>query len=145
MAAPLILHLRHSATEISAATAAVTRWLAEQAVPPTGNYFAGLTIEELVTNWIKYGAPDAADPHMEIELNYAAGELTIRVTDDGQRFNPLERPEPDVNLPVAERPIGGLGIHLLRKMADRIEYAWANGHNQLTLHKKLGGDQDGAH
>ena len=137
MAAQLTLHVKNSATEIPVATAAVARWLADQHAPPAADYFASLAIEELVTNCIKYGYDDDRDHRIEIELKYAPAELTITVTDDGHRFNPLDRPEPDVNLPVEDRPIGGLGIHLLRKMADRIDYAREDSHNRLTLHKKL--------
>jgi anti-sigma regulatory factor (Ser/Thr protein kinase) len=61
--------------------------------------------------------------------------LEIVVIDDGHEFNPLEFPEPDTNLPVEERPIGGLGIHLLRKMADRLEYRRIDGFNRLALLK----------
>jgi len=138
MATHLTLHVKNSATEIPVATAVVARWLAEHHAPPAADYFACLAIEELVTNCVKYGYDDARDHRIEIELKYGHAELTITVTDDGHPFNPLDRPEPDVNLPVEDRPIGGLGIHLLRKMANRIDYAWVNGHNRLTLHKKLG-------
>jgi hypothetical protein len=55
------------------------------------------------------------------------------VTDDGRPFNPLELTPPDTNLPVEDRPIGGLGIHLLRKLSDRMEYARIEGKNRLTL------------
>jgi anti-sigma regulatory factor (Ser/Thr protein kinase) len=44
--------------------------------------------------------------------------------------------EPDTNLPIEERPIGGLGLHLLRNLSDRMEYVWKNGRNRVTLQKK---------
>jgi len=74
-----------------------------------------------------------------IELNLSAGELVLTVKDDGHPFNPLESAEPDTSLPVEDRTIGGLGIHLLRKMSDRMEYARVESKNQLTLHKSLSG------
>ena len=138
MPAFLTLCVKNSADEIPAATAATSRWLAEHGAPPAADYFASLVIEELVTNCTKYGYDDVHEHCLQIELIYTPAELTITVTDDGHRFNPLELPEPNVNLPVEERSVGGLGIHLLRKMSTRIEYAWANSHNRLTLHKKLG-------
>jgi len=63
----------------------------------------------------------------------------LTVTDDGHPFNPLEAPEPDTTLPVEERPIGGLGIYLLRKMFDRMDYTRTDGKNRVTLRKKLTG------
>ena len=137
MAEQLTLHVRNSLTAMTDAIEVAARWLAEQHAPPAADYFASLVIEELVTNCIKYGYGDTNEHNIEIELKYVAAGLTVTVTDDGQRFNPLELPEPDVNLPVEERSIGGLGIHLLRKMSDRIDYSWENGHNRLTLHKTL--------
>jgi serine/threonine-protein kinase RsbW len=62
----------------------------------------------------------------------------VTVTDDGHPFNPLDLPEPDTSLPMEDRPIGGLGIHLLRKMSDRMEYERRDGKNQVTLRKSLG-------
>ena len=62
--------------------------------------------------------------------------MTMVVEDDGHPFNPLEQMEPDTNLPIEERPIGGLGLHLLRKLSDRMEYVWKNGRNRVTLQKK---------
>ena len=62
----------------------------------------------------------------------------LTVTDDGHPFDPREVPEPDIQLPVEERPVGGLGIHLLRKMSDRMEYGREGGRNRLCLRKSLG-------
>ena len=67
----------------------------------------------------------------------ASERLSIAITDDGHFFNPLEHPEPDMSLPVEERPIGGLGIHLLRKMADHIEYERTSERNRLRIHKTI--------
>ena len=135
----LTLRVKSAFAEIPAANEAASRWLAERNAPPAADYLASLAIEELVTNCIKYGYDDSAEHIIEIELKLAAGELVVTVTDDGHPFNPLEVPEPDTGLPIEDRSIGGLGIHLLRKMADRMDYARADGKNQLTLRKSLAG------
>lgn len=101
-------------------------------------HFCNLVIEELVTNCIKYGYDDDAPGHaIDIELKLSTRELTLTVTDDGRPFNPLELPEPDFNLPVDRRPIGGLGLHLLRRMSDGMEYIRERGKNRVTLRKVL--------
>lgn len=123
--------------EIPAASEAASRWLAEHNAPPAADYLANLTIEELVTNCIKYGYDDSAEHIIEIELQLSAGELVLTVTDDGHAFNPLDLPDRDTNMPVEDVPIGGLGIHLLRKMSDRMDYARIDGKNRLTLRKSL--------
>ena len=133
----LTLRIKSALAEIPAASEAASRWLADHNAPPAADYFANLTIEELVTNCIKYGYDDSAEHFIEVELKLSAGELVLTVTDDGHPFDPLELPEPDTNLPLEDRLSGGLGIHLLRKMSDRMHYARADGKNRLTLSKSL--------
>ncbi len=122
---------------LPAAMAGLSRWLEEQSVAPAASYLASLALEELVTNCIKYGYDDTAAHVIQIHLQLAGGEMIMTVEDDGHPFNPLEQAEPDTNLPIEERPIGGLGIHMLRKMSDRMEYVRENGKNRVTLHKIL--------
>jgi len=134
----LVLRLKNDFSEIPAANQAASRWLADRQAPPAADYLANLAIEELVTNCIKYSYDDANEHVIEIALKLSADELTLVVTDDGHAFNPLELPEPATNVPIEERAVGGLGIHLLRKMSDRMEYARIDDRNRLTLHKTLG-------
>jgi anti-sigma regulatory factor (Ser/Thr protein kinase) len=63
--------------------------------------------------------------------------LTVTVIDDGRPFDPLALPPPDLSLDIKDRPIGGLGIFLLRKLADEIHYEWRDGRNRLTLEKRM--------
>ena len=65
------------------------------------------------------------------------GEVKAEVEDDGQPFNPLEAPEADTTKPLEERTIGGLGIHLARKLIDGLEYQRQEGKNLLLLKKAL--------
>ena len=134
----LTLRVKNAFAEIPAANEAASRWLADRNSPPAADYLANLAIEELVTNCIKHGYDDKGEHIIEITLKLSANELVLTVTDDGHWFNPLELPEPDTHLPVEDRPIGGLGIHLLRKMSDRMAYERKGGKNQITLHKSLG-------
>jgi len=134
----LTLRVKNAFSEIPAANEAASRWLADRNAPPAADYLANLAIEELITNCVKYGYDDANEHIIEIVLKLSPGELTLTVTDDGHAFNPLDLPEPDTNLLIEERVIGGLGIHLLKKMSDRMEYARNDGQNRLTLHKTLG-------
>ena len=134
----LTLRVKNAFAEIPAANEAASRWLADRNSPPAADYLANLAIEELVTNCIKHGYDDKGEHIIEITLKLSANELALTVTDDGHPFNPLELPEPDIHLPMEDRPIGGLGIHLLRKMSDRMEYERTGGKNQITLRKSLG-------
>ena len=64
-------------------------------------------------------------------------ELRVEVEDDGHPFNPLDRPAPDLSKPVNERPIGGLGIYMMRKALDGMDYRRADGKNILVMIKRL--------
>jgi len=61
----------------------------------------------------------------------------VVVTDDGPAFDPLGAPEPDMSLGVEERPVGGLGIALVRKLMDETEYERRDGKNRLRLRRRL--------
>ena len=67
----------------------------------------------------------------------ARGVATITIRDWGHTFNPLELPPPDLNLDINERPIGGLGIYLMKKFTDRLEYRREDDSNILTIIKNL--------
>jgi anti-sigma regulatory factor (Ser/Thr protein kinase) len=134
----LTLRVKNAFAEIPAANEAAARWLADRHASPAADYLANLAIEELVTNCIKHGYDDQGEHVIEITLKLSINELVLTVTDDGHSFNPLDLPEPDTHVPVEDRPIGGLGIHLLRKMSDRMEYERKGGKNHITLHKSLG-------
>jgi anti-sigma regulatory factor (Ser/Thr protein kinase) len=96
-----------------------------------------IIVEELVTNVIDYGGIPAGEPAGRVELSIVDSELRIRITDRGKEYNPLLRQEPDLTVPVEERPIGGLGIHFCRKLTDSQEYERLGDRNALTLKKKL--------
>ena len=134
---PLRLVIKNSFEEIARASETVTQWLEARKIAPAASYLANLAIEELVTNCIKYGYEDKSEHDIEINLSVADAQMALMVSDDGHAFNPLEAPEPDINLPIEERPVGGLGLHLLRKLADKIEYERHQGHNRVTILKRL--------
>ena len=94
---------------------------------------SGLAFEEIATNVIKYGYDDDLEHEILAEAILSPGALVLRVRDDGHEFDPLRAPPPDLDAAIEDRPIGGLGIHLLRKLAERLSYERVGGHNVLTL------------
>lgn len=92
-----------------------------------------LAIEEALTNIIKYAYPGEAG---EIEVSCSVvspGSLTVDIRDWGTPFDPLHCQVPDLSQDFAERPIGGLGVFLMRRIADRIVYCPLPDGNRLTL------------
>ncbi len=94
-----------------------------------------LVCDELITNTIKYGYADTGEHEIAVNLSVRPTEIVIELEDDGQPFNPLNNVTPDTTLALQDRPIGGLGIHLLREMMDRCEYRHADGKNCVTFQK----------
>jgi anti-sigma regulatory factor (Ser/Thr protein kinase) len=135
MAAELTLKIQNNVAAIQTANETASRWMAERPTPADLQYFANLAIEELATNCIKYAYSDAKEHLIEVKLSVASNTLLMTVSDDGHPFNPLEAPAPDLALAPEDRPVGGLGLHLLRKMSDNMEYVRENGKNKLTLRR----------
>ncbi|WP_419918282.1 ATP-binding protein [Candidatus Poriferisocius sp.] len=123
--------------EYSAVLSPIENVLEEMAAaenwPVTLTMRANLILEELVLNTFTHGAAGGLTA-VELELDFSDETLTIRITDDGAPFNPLEdAPDPDLTLSLAERPIGGLGLHLVRSLGKDLEYRNKNGRNHLKL------------
>lgn len=96
-----------------------------------------LVLDELVSNIIKYGYDDQQEHQILVKIAIDGDLLTISVDDDGKPFNPLEAPAPDLDLAIEERPIGGLGLFLVKSIVDTLEYRRERDHNILTLTKKI--------
>lgn len=96
-----------------------------------------LALEEAVANIINYAYPKGT--HGKVEIDALSNDVRLKfvITDEGVPFDPTTRKEIDTTLPVEERPIGGLGILLVRNLMDSINYERVNGKNILTLRKKL--------
>jgi anti-sigma regulatory factor (Ser/Thr protein kinase) len=92
-----------------------------------------LVLDELVSNVIKYGNASDRTGAIEVSLTIDGARLTIAVSDDGVAFNPLDATPPDLDLPLVDRPVGGLGIHIVKTLAETIAYRRENGRNQIVL------------
>ena len=97
-----------------------------------------IILDELFTNVVKYGYESAAgeghpEGHIEVVLSLEADRLIVEFVDDGRPFDPLSSPPPDLDLPVEERPIGGVGIAIVRALVDEAEYRRDGNRNRLTL------------
>jgi serine/threonine-protein kinase RsbW len=100
-----------------------------------------LALEEILTNTISYGYDDSLEHEILVRLSFEAGETKIEIEDDGRAFNPLESPEPNVEQPLDKRSIGGLGMHLARKLMSSLEYKRQGRTNLLIMKKRAEGPQ----
>jgi anti-sigma regulatory factor (Ser/Thr protein kinase) len=97
-----------------------------------------LVLDEVITNIIDYGYDDAADHEIRVTMAVEGDQLTIEVEDDARHFDPLKAPPPDLDLPLEERPVGGLGIHIVRSLMSAVEYQRRGDRNVLTMRKTIG-------
>ena len=97
-----------------------------------------LALTEWVTNVLSYGFSPDETGVITLALSGKGSELQIEVEDTGPPFNPLAYPLADVNRPLEEKPIGGLGIHLVRGLMDELHYNRTNRGNRLLMIKRLG-------
>lgn len=98
-----------------------------------------VAVEELFVNVALYAyRSSVAAPGkvvLELEIEYDPKTMILTIRDWGIPFNPLKRDDPDINLPAEQRDIGGLGIYIVKKTMDSIEYSRRDGQNVLTLKK----------
>ena len=112
-------------------------FFSREANDSTARYAVELALEEMFTNMVKYNANGAGD--IRVELAMRGGEVIVRLTDfDAPRFDPFaDAPAADVGASLGERTPGGLGVHLVKKMMDRIEYSHADRTSTVTLYKRV--------
>ena len=119
--------------ELSRVTDQAVRFAQEHGVGSRPVYLINLTIEEMVTNILKYGYDDAAVHQILLRLEIHPRMVQLVLEDDGHEFNPLRAPEPDVDQPAEDRLPGGLGIHLIRKLVQKMDYQRLEGRNRLSV------------
>lgn len=96
-----------------------------------------LALEEIFVNVVRYGYPQGGEHRIEVSAKLAGGVVTLGVEDGGIAFNPLEAELTDLNLPIEERRIGGLGIHLVKGVMDDLKYTRTHDRNRLVMRKRV--------
>jgi anti-sigma regulatory factor (Ser/Thr protein kinase) len=127
------LTLTNDLAEIPRLAGAVEAFCAALEPSPKDLMSLQLVLEELVTNVINHGYTDGQPHTFTVALSRAGRLVTAVIDDDAPAFDPLARAEVDTTLPLDQRPIGGLGVHLVKKLTQSAHYERRNGHNVLTL------------
>jgi len=117
----------------------------KNAVPDKVMYRFELALDEVVSNALNYGFQNGSentapgDPgRIKVTLLRESDALTAWVVDSGTAFNPLENPdEPDIELAADDRPVGGLGLFLVRSFVDELTYERSGGRNRLRLSQPI--------
>lgn len=99
-----------------------------------------VAVEEIFVNICQY-AYDSTNNYVDVDIEVKDNCVKITFVDEGIPFNPLERDNPDINLPSDKRKIGGLGIFMVKKIMDNIYYKYRDKKNILTMEKKIEGEK----
>jgi len=119
----------------------IAKFAARQGLGTDDTARLAIVLDELLSNVMKHGGQDRSRPGTaEIALGLDGTRLTIEFVDSGPPFDPFVQPTPDLALPLEERPVGGLGIHILRSLVEEARYQRLDGCNviQLTRQVSLG-------
>lgn len=108
----------------------------ETGLAPDKTFQLNLALEEAVVNIMEYAYPGQEGMPVNIEAELLDDGISFVIDDSGIPFNPTVVEDPDVTLSADERPIGGLGIMLVRQFMHDISYEYVDGHNRLSLSMK---------
>ncbi|MDH5835084.1 ATP-binding protein [Luteimonas kalidii] len=98
---------------------------------------ARLIVEELACNALAHAAEEDARLRVQLQLQLEAARLVLELDDNGPAFDPTAAPAPDLDAPVEQRPVGGLGLHLVRELAHSVDYRRHEGRNLVRVTLRL--------
>lgn len=134
--ATLDVELVNRLPELERLAAALQAFAAEHHVPDEVVSALRVALEEVVVNVIHHGYDDGGNHLIRVRFDLADREWTVVVEDDARAYDPFSRADPDLDLPIEDRPIGGLGVYLVKELMDSAEYRREREKNILTLKKR---------
>lgn len=119
------------------ANAAFAGFAEAHAIPEGARRAVNVALDELLANEISHGMAGRNGGSVMIGMELDRERITVTLASEGAPFDPFGRAAPDTTLPVDQRPIGGLGLHLVRKLMDEVRYERRNRQNVVVLVKLL--------
>ena len=129
------LTLTATTENIAAVTAFVDEELEKLDCSMKAQMQIDVAIDELFSNIAFYAYENGGDA--TVRFDYADGVVTLTFIDSGKPYDPTKKDDPDTTLSAEERPIGGLGIFLVKKTMDSLDYRYEDGKNVLTIKKTI--------
>jgi anti-sigma regulatory factor (Ser/Thr protein kinase) len=127
------LVLANRRNEIGRLLDAVEAFGNEHALGPDLVHRLSLALDEVVANVVRHAYDEAGAERIDVRLWLEGGLVVAEVEDRGRPFDPLRAPAPDLDAKVEDRPVGGLGLHLLRAVMDRLSYERRGNRNILRM------------
>lgn len=127
--------LKNDLRELGALCRRIERFAAAHALPKRILFDLNLVLEEVFSNIVRHGFRDDQDHSIKISVCYEHDAVIVQIVDEGIPFNPMEIKQPDLRCPLEERRVGGLGIHMIKRIMDDIVYERKGRQNILTMKK----------
>jgi anti-sigma regulatory factor (Ser/Thr protein kinase) len=121
---------------IEVVTAFIDAFLEDADCPVKTQMQIDVAVDEVMSNIAHYAYPNG-EGTVTVSIEEKENTVQIFFRDSGIPYDPLTAKAPDLSLSAEDRPIGGLGIHMVKKMMDAVSYRYENGQNMLTLQKIL--------
>jgi serine/threonine-protein kinase RsbW len=134
------LAIGNDLAELAIVTSALDRLGEEVAIPSRALMHVHVALDEVLSNIIKYAWPEGGSHELQVRIGAQHGEIEVVITDDGKPFDPRDQPAPAPPSPGREPRTGGVGIHMVKQLVDRIDYARIDGRNRVTLVKQYGSE-----
>jgi anti-sigma regulatory factor (Ser/Thr protein kinase) len=123
MSGTMHCHYRNDLAELNRLAADIELFASENGIDHATAQNFNLCLDELFTNIVSYGFTDGRHHDVRLELRATAKEIVAILRDDGNAFDPLtQAPQPDLDAPIEERKIGGLGVYFVKTLMSRVHY-----------------------
>jgi len=116
---------------ICALTERILTFLEEQQVDARATHHVAMVVEEVLTNLGTHG--NCRETPARVTIAVEPKEVRGEVIDSGPPFDPRQAPDPDINAPIENREVGGIGLYLVRQLSSALEYTHRNGENCTTF------------
>lgn len=133
----LRIALRGRLDEVPRANAALSDFAEAQGLPVTIRRRLNVVLDELLTNIVVHGLAGREDGEALVHVLRDGDRIVLTLSDNGPPFDPFARAAPDTTLSVTDRPIGGLGVHLVAHLVDDARYEYRDGRNVVVLTKAI--------
>jgi serine/threonine-protein kinase RsbW len=123
--------------ELERLAGAVGEFCRDQGIEENVEFDLNLVLEELFMNSVHHGGCAGKADAIQVKLRKADGAVQLEYADRGTPYNPLEAPEPDLNASLMDRQVGGLGVHLMRRIMTDLRYERSGDTNHLSMTRRL--------
>jgi serine/threonine-protein kinase RsbW len=123
--------------ELERLSRVIEEFARRHALPPNVAFDLQVAANEIFTNVVLHGFTDDGRHEIVVRLMVGPDEVTVEIEDDGRPFDPSSVPPPRLDQPLADRPVGGLGLHLARRVTDAMEYRRQAERNVVRMRKRL--------